>query len=102
MQFYNQGSECYADYQGTFQQSCTTFPSTSVGEIVAAGVPLHKLLLGKPVTSSDASNGYLDPTAINAIVRQAASEMGWNAGIMGWQWGDPQTLSSWVQTAWPQ
>jgi len=98
VQFYNQGAQCYTDYAGTFQTSCSTFPSTSVGEIVAAGVPLHKIVLGKPVTGSDASNGYLEASAINAMIKTARTEMGWNAGIMGWQWGDPQTLSTWVQT----
>ncbi len=33
MQFYNQGDDCYTDYNGLFSGSCGNFPGSSVVEI---------------------------------------------------------------------
>jgi chitinase len=96
VQFYNQGLNCYTDYNGLFKSSCSNFPGTSVAEIHAAGIPLEKIVVGKPVTIGDAGNGYVEPAALGGHFRQAASELGWNAGIMGWQWGEKNTLTSWL------
>jgi len=96
VQFYNQGASCYTDYNGLFKSSCSTFPGTSVSEINAAGVPLAKIVVGKPVTIGDAGNGHVEPATLGGWFRQGASELGWNGGIMGWQWGEKNTLTSWL------
>jgi chitinase len=98
VQFYNQGASCYTDYNGLFKSSCSTFPGTSVAEIHAAGVPLEKIVVGKPVTMADAGNGYVEPATLGGWFRQAASELGWNGGLMGWQWGEKNTLTSWLNS----
>jgi chitinase len=98
IQFYNQGASCYTDYNGLFKSSCSTFPGTSVAEIHAAGVPLEKIVVGKPVTLSDAGNGYVEPATLGGWFRQAASELGWNGGLMGWQWGEKNTLTNWLNS----
>jgi len=101
VQFYNQGSSCYVDYAGLFQKSCSTFPSTSVGEIASAGIPLSKIVIGKPVTTADASNGWLSGSSLNSLFSQAKSATSWNAGLMGWVWNDQATCTSWVKAVYP-
>jgi len=100
VQFYNQGASCYVDFNGLFLQSapsCPVFPNTSVAEIFNAGVPMNKIVVGKPVTSADASNGWLSGSQLNSFFAQAKSQFGWNTGVMGWVWNDPGTCQSWVQ-----
>jgi chitinase len=98
LQFYNQGTDCYVDYDGLFTSSCSNFPGTSVSEIHAYGIPLEKIVIGKPVTSSDAGNGWVEASTLGGYFRRAASEIGWNGGIMGWQWGEKNTLTSWLNS----
>ena len=43
------------------------------------GVPLDKLVIGKPADATDASNGYMAPTALSKCVTQAKAK-NWNAG----------------------
>lgn len=99
VQFYNQGASCYIDYNGLFKSSagCSGFASTSVNEIANAGVPLSKIVVGKPVTTADASNGWDGGSSLASFFSQAKSELGWNAGVMGWVWNDAPTCTSWIQ-----
>jgi len=98
LQFYNQGADCYTDYNGLFLSSCSVFPLTSLMEIANyTKIPLSKLVVGKPVTTADASNGWVDPNTLHGYFQQAQSQLGWNAGVMGWVWNDPATLQSWIQ-----
>lgn len=97
MQFYNQGATCYVDYAGLFLKSCNTFLYTSVLEIANGSIPLNKIVVGKPVTSADAGSGYVDPNSLHNFFQQAKSQLGWNAGVMGWVWNDPTTLANWIK-----
>eukprot|EP01111_Echinosteliopsis_oligospora_P002305 TRINITY_DN1338_c0_g1_i1.p1 TRINITY_DN1338_c0_g1~~TRINITY_DN1338_c0_g1_i1.p1 ORF type:complete len:423 (-),score=148.70 TRINITY_DN1338_c0_g1_i1:21-1262(-) len=104
IQFYNQGSSCYADYNGLFIQSgqtCSVFPGTSVQEIHVYGVDMNKIVVGKPVTTADASNGWVSGSDLHNFFNQAASDLGWNAGVMGWVWNDQATCTSWIQDIYP-
>lgn len=104
VQFYNQGSSCYTDYNGLFISSgasCPVFPGTSVKEIAVSGVDLNKIVVGKPVTSADASNGWISGGDLNTMIHQAGNDLGWNAGVMGWVWNDPNTCTSWIQAIYP-
>lgn len=95
VQFYNQGVSCYTDYEGLFLKSCSNFLGTSVKEIADYGIPLNKIVVGKPVGQGDANNGLVSADQLNQFFRQAQSELGWNAGVMGWVWKSPET-GSWV------
>eukprot|EP00026_Physarum_polycephalum_P009327 Phypoly_transcript_09446.p1 GENE.Phypoly_transcript_09446~~Phypoly_transcript_09446.p1 ORF type:complete len:414 (+),score=67.20 Phypoly_transcript_09446:81-1322(+) len=100
VQFYNQGATCYVDFNGLFLESaasCPVFPNTSVAEIYNAGIPLSKIVVGKPVTSADASNGWVSGSDLASFFGQAKSKFGWDTGVMGWVWNDPGTCQSWVQ-----
>ena len=87
VQFYNQGSTEYDSYEELFIQSTGFFAGTAVKNIIEdASVPQHKLIIGKPVTAADAANtGLVDPVYLGAWAGRAYRELGWNAGIMTWQ-----------------
>lgn len=87
VQYYNQG-DVYLDCGSLITNSGDSWPSTSVMEINSyAGVPLDKIVIGKPLDSGAADNGYMDPSTLAQCVTQANS-LGWNAGVMFWEWTD--------------
>lgn len=53
-------------------------------QIVGQGIPANKLVIGKPATASDASDGYIDPNTLAGCVQMARNQ-GWNGGMMSWQ-----------------
>jgi chitinase len=60
---------------------------TAVKQIAAKGVPLDKIVVGKPVTPADASNtGYVPAADLHEWAARAAVEIGWNTGLMDWQY----------------
>lgn len=95
IQFYNQGASEYTTCTGLLTSSSSAWPKTSIFEIAAAGVPLNKLVIGKPGDSSAASNGFMDQATLADCVGQALAK-GWNAGVMAWEF--PSASSSWIQT----
>ncbi|KIK62369.1 carbohydrate-binding module family 5 protein [Collybiopsis luxurians FD-317 M1] len=94
VQFYNQGVTEYTTCTGLLTQSSSTWPKSSVFEIAARGVPLDKIVIGKPAAANDASNGQMSTSLLASCAAQAVS-MGWNAGIMAWQY--PDASSAWIQ-----
>jgi len=95
VQFYNQGAQCYTDYNGLFISSCSVFPGTSVTEIQKSGIPLNKIVVGKPVTASSASNGWVAPATLGGWFKTAKSSLGWNTGVMGWEWSS-NSVAAWI------
>lgn len=60
VQFYNQGPDQYVSCETLITDSGSEWPSTSVFEINShAGVPLDKIVIGKPLEPGSASNGYV-------------------------------------------
>jgi len=94
IQYYNNGPA------NTYASIFTSNNGASVKEI-SANIPLSKLVVGKPVTSSDAGQGYIDAGTFHSFVAQAQSQLGWNAGVMGWQWHDATTNGNWISTIYP-
>ncbi|KAF7983288.1 hypothetical protein HWV62_22945 [Athelia sp. TMB] len=95
VQFYNQGVDEYVDCAGLLTTSSSAWPNTALFQIIASGIPSDKLLIGKPGTAADATNGYVDPTSLATCVAQAVSQ-GWHAGVMVWQF--PDAGSAWIET----
>ncbi len=91
IQFYNQGDTTYDTYEKLFIKSTGFFNKTSVKEINDRGVPLEKLVIGKPVTPGDATNtGYMEKTALGNAITKAVKESQWKAGVFFWQYSsDP-------------
>ncbi|KAJ3560712.1 hypothetical protein NP233_g10658 [Leucocoprinus birnbaumii] len=84
-----------ADCNGLLTTSSSTWPQSALFQIAASGVPLQKLVIGKPATSGDASNGYMSTSALAQCVEQAKSK-GWSAGVMVWEF--PDASASWIES----
>lgn len=103
IQFYNQEASRYDTCETLLHAADGWFPGTAIFEIADNGVPLSKLVIGKPGAPEDATNtGFMHPADIGACVAEAASE-GWDGGIMAWQWWTAD--SAWIAaargSAWP-
>jgi chitinase len=79
-----EGSNEYTTCTGLLSKSSSTWPKTSLFEIAASGVPKDKLIIGKPATKGDATNGYISPTELAKCVSQAKAK-GWKGGVMVWE-----------------
>ncbi|KAH9940687.1 glycoside hydrolase family 18 protein [Amylocystis lapponica] len=95
VQFYNQGTSEYTTCDGLLTNSSGSFPDSALFQIAAAGPTLDKLLIGKPATGSDASNGYIDPNTLAGCVEQAKNQ-NWDAGVMVWEF--PDAAAAWIKT----
>ncbi|KAI0766598.1 glycoside hydrolase [Trametes elegans] len=93
IQFYNQG--LYTDCEGLLNTAGAPFPKSSLFEIAANGVDLNKLVIGKPGTAADATNGFIDPATLGTCVSQAKAK-GWSAGVMAFQF--PDADATWIKT----
>jgi hypothetical protein len=76
-QFYNQGATEYTTCAGLLTASSSTWPQSAVFQIAANGVPLNKIVIGKPATAGDATNGYMDPATLSTCLAQAKAQ-GWS------------------------
>ncbi|KII93375.1 carbohydrate-binding module family 5 protein [Plicaturopsis crispa FD-325 SS-3] len=102
IQFYNQGTSEYTTCDGLLTTSSSTWPQSALFQIAASGVSLDKLVIGKPGTTGDANNGYIDPSTLAGCLGQAKSQ-GWTGGAMVWEF--PDAAASWIATvrsdSWP-
>lgn len=92
LQFYNQGSSEYTTYTTIFETSDGWSTGSAVNQIAQKGIPLSKLVVGKPVAQKDVVNtGFVDVDTLAAIFRTAResgkvwAELGNVGGVMGWQ-----------------
>ena len=61
-------------------------------EIQKRGVPLKKIVVGKPILPSDASNtGWVKQTDLGDWSAKAFDEFNWYGGIMHWQYPSDNT-----------
>ncbi|KAJ6581492.1 glycoside hydrolase [Mycena capillaripes] len=94
VQFYNQGATEYTTCANLLTTSSNTWPKTALFQIAASGVPLSKLVIGKPATTNAASNGFMSTSTLATCLSQAKSQ-GWNAGAMVWEY--PGATAAWIQ-----
>ncbi|KAG2128558.1 glycoside hydrolase family 18 protein [Suillus clintonianus] len=92
--FYNQGTTEYTTCSGLLTTSSSLWPNTALFQIAAAGVSLDKLVIGKPATTIDATNGYMNTTLLAQCV-DTAYQQGWDAGVMVWEF--PDAAAAWIQ-----
>jgi len=86
VQLYNQGSDYIICSSLLTHSLAHNFYNTSIFEIHAlSGVPLNKLVIGKPAAIDQATNGFMDLNVLSGCLKQAKA-MGWNAGAMLWQY----------------
>ncbi|KAM5534681.1 hypothetical protein V8D89_011693 [Ganoderma adspersum] len=94
IQFYNQG--LYTNCEGLLTKSGGAFPGSSVFEIQKNGVDLKKLVIGKPGSAADATNGFMSAATLATCVKQAKAK-GWNAGLMFFEF--PEADAAFIKTA---
>ena len=87
VQFYNQGTTSYLHFSGLFKKSGGWAHGTSVNEIASKGIPLEKIVVGKPASSSDAyeSSSLMNHQDLNKTFVKAHQFNGWKTGMMEWQ-----------------
>ncbi|PFH51616.1 glycoside hydrolase family 18 protein [Amanita thiersii Skay4041] len=95
IQFYNQGVNEYTTCDGLLNNSTSTWPGSALLQIGNSGVPLSKLVVGKPGTTADANNGYMPTSTLASCLQKAKEQTGWNAGAMVWQY--PNAGSQWIK-----
>lgn len=105
-QFYNQGAGCYVSYDSLFVNSTAggdgcTFPGTAVAQIVSSGMPLGAIVVGKPLTATDAGSGWVSGSDLGSWVARAGSDLAWSAGVFCWSWEVTQG-PSWVRAVFPK
>ncbi|KAF9454329.1 glycoside hydrolase family 18 protein [Macrolepiota fuliginosa MF-IS2] len=102
VQFYNQGVNEYTTCDNLLTTSSSVWPQSALFQIAASGVPLSKLVIGKPATSSDAGSGFISTSTLASCVQQAKNK-GWNGGVMVWEY--PRAASPWIKSvrslSWP-
>ncbi|KAL5521082.1 hypothetical protein ACEPAG_9004 [Sanghuangporus baumii] len=100
IQFYNQFE--YENCETLMFKSTNKYPETSLEEIARSGIPQHKLIVGKPATVADASNGFIDSEDLATCIQQV-KDKGWSGGVMVWQY--PNADARWISTvrskSWP-
>ena len=98
VQFFNQVSSAYSTYETLFVKSDGWANSTAVLELESEGIPLQKIVVGKPIAQSEASNtGYIPLDSFSSIILEALESTSWRAGIMGWEY-DLDTTGNWINT----
>lgn len=76
----------YTTCENLITKSGGSFPGTSVKEIhTVAGVPLDKIVIGKPSAAYQAANGFVSFSTLATCIAQAG-EFGWSAGTMFWEY----------------
>ncbi|PFH51773.1 glycoside hydrolase family 18 protein [Amanita thiersii Skay4041] len=95
VQFYNQGVSQYTTCDGLLYNSTSERPESSVFQIAnKGGVPLSKLVIGKPASTGVANNGFMSTATLSTCLQQAKAN-GWNGGAMVWQF--PDASAKWIQ-----
>jgi hypothetical protein len=91
IQFYNQVSTKYETYETIFVSSDGWATETAVAQMVAHGVPKHKLVVGKGVAQGDVVNtGFIPQSTLKNILARGVQN-GYSAGFMGWQLSSDST-----------
>ncbi|KIJ62462.1 carbohydrate-binding module family 5 protein [Hydnomerulius pinastri MD-312] len=93
LQFYNQGTTEYTTCEGLLYNSSSAWPESALFQIADNGISMDKLVIGKPATTSDANNGYMNTTYLASCVAEAYAA-GWDAGVMVWEY--PDAAASWI------
>ncbi|CAD7695316.1 unnamed protein product [Ostreobium quekettii] len=93
IQFYNQVTSEYDTYEELFEMATGGSNMTALRQIRDGtsfgfpGIPLDKIVLGKPVTSNGVVNtGFVEMTQLSRFLVQAKAKEILPRGFMGWQW----------------
>ncbi len=73
---FSEGSAEYTTCSGLLTESSSTHPNSALFQISANGIPLSKLVIGKPATAQLTYSGYMDTTTLASCLEQAKNR-GW-------------------------
>lgn len=79
--YFAEGTTDYTTCEGLVYNSSSTWPESSIFQISANGVTLDKLVIGKPATTADANNGYMNTTLLASCVAEAYADEWSTSGI---------------------
>lgn len=71
-----EGTSEYTTCGGLLTSSSSTWPESALFQIAASGISLDKLVIGKPATTGDASNGFMSTSTLATCLQQAKAQ-GW-------------------------
>lgn len=102
---YNQGASCYTSFDSLFLESningaCPQFPGTSISELVAYGVTLDKIVIGKITETYDGGNGYVAPATLAQFFAAAKQQLGWDVGVAAYCWS-LRDSAKWIAGIYP-
>jgi hypothetical protein len=72
-----EGTNEYTTCDGLLNTASSVWPKSALFQIAASGVPQSKLVIGKPGTAGDASNGFVSTSLLAQCVQQAKGK-GWS------------------------
>jgi hypothetical protein len=72
-----EGASEYTTCANLLTASSSTWPQTAVFQIASSGVPMSKIVIGKPATTSEASNGFMSTSTLASCLQQAQAK-GWS------------------------
>lgn len=72
-----EGTNEYTTCQGLLTASSPAWPRSALLQIAASGIPLNKLVIGKPAIPGDAGSGFIDQSTLATCVSQA-KQKGWS------------------------
>jgi hypothetical protein len=76
-----EGATEYTTCANLLTTSSNTWPKTALFQIAASGVPLSKLVIGKPGTTNAASNGFMSTSTLASCLAQAKTQ-GWSEWLV--------------------
>ena len=86
IKYYNEGSLHYNSYHDLFEADKYQVHE-AVFEVNKNGVPLNKIVVGKPIGATGyANNGFVEPKDLNEWGCLALKENGWRGGFLGWRY----------------
>mmetsp|Transcript_9519 Transcript_9519/g.10523 ORF Transcript_9519/g.10523 Transcript_9519/m.10523 type:complete len:333 (+) Transcript_9519:291-1289(+) len=89
VQFYNQDQSSYDTLESLFINSNGWATNSSIQQMINNGIPGSRIVIGKPVTTGDASNtGWVAASALQGIIKQGKQQVPqWTSpGVMTWQY----------------
>lgn len=106
VQYYNQETGCYGDYDSVFVASyrgrdVCSFAGTAVAEIASYGIPLRAIVVGKLLLRGDGGSNWAPADAMHAWVERAQTNLSWSGGVMVWAW-ERHASQQWLHTIYPQ
>ena len=99
IQFYNQQTTSYDSFDTLFIQANGWSPDSAVQQIHEAGIPYERIVVGKPLLTSDATNtGWVSAPNLAQWLSQARAQGITPAGVMTWQFHSDQCSAEWSRT----